>query len=56
MVMLPELTGKLPLRTCRGVVAHFQLQDVIRYNYLLLKFEETHRYFFPVSLISSIIL
>ncbi|CAK9329707.1 unnamed protein product [Citrullus colocynthis] len=29
MVMLPELTGKLPLRTCRGVVAHFQLHDVI---------------------------
>ncbi|XP_038879763.1 uncharacterized protein LOC120071512 [Benincasa hispida] len=29
MVMLPELTGKLPLRTCRGVVAHFQLQNDI---------------------------
>ncbi|GMH04478.1 hypothetical protein Nepgr_006317 [Nepenthes gracilis] len=25
--MLPELSGKLPLRTCRGIVAHLQLPD-----------------------------
>lgn len=35
MVMLPELTGKLPLRTCRGVVAHFQLHDDIRYLFFM---------------------
>jgi glycine/D-amino acid oxidase-like deaminating enzyme len=23
--LLPELSGRLPLRTCRGVVAHLQL-------------------------------
>ncbi|XP_031742853.1 uncharacterized protein LOC101203097 isoform X2 [Cucumis sativus] len=33
MVMLPELAGKLPLRTCRGVVAHFQLHDDISNAY-----------------------
>lgn len=27
--MLPELTGRLPLRTCRGVIAHMQLPDDI---------------------------
>lgn len=27
---LPELYGKLPLRTCRGVIAHLQLPDDIR--------------------------
>lgn len=27
--MLPELSGKLPLRTCRGVIAHMQLPDFI---------------------------
>ncbi|KAL6973913.1 hypothetical protein U1Q18_028098 [Sarracenia purpurea var. burkii] len=26
-VFLPELSGKLPLRTCRGVIAHLQLPD-----------------------------
>lgn len=26
---LPELSGKLPLRMCRGVVAHLQLPDDI---------------------------
>ncbi|KAK9268555.1 hypothetical protein L1049_000309 [Liquidambar formosana] len=25
--MLPELSGRLPLRTCRGVIAHLQLPD-----------------------------
>lgn len=35
MVMLPELAGKLPLRTCRGVVAHFQLHDDIRYLFFM---------------------
>ncbi len=25
--LLPELSGRLPLRTCRGVVAHLQLPD-----------------------------
>ncbi|XP_022135025.1 uncharacterized protein LOC111007124 isoform X2 [Momordica charantia] len=33
MVMLPELSGKLPLRTCRGVVAHMQLPDDISNTY-----------------------
>lgn len=28
--MLPELAGKLPLRTCRGVIAHLELPDNIR--------------------------
>ncbi|XP_057459294.1 uncharacterized protein LOC130749954 isoform X2 [Actinidia eriantha] len=28
-VFLPELSGKLPLRTCRGVIAHLQLPDDI---------------------------
>lgn len=27
--MLPELSGILPLRTCRGIVAHLQLRDVL---------------------------
>lgn len=27
--MLPELSGVLPLRTCRGIVAHMQLFDVM---------------------------
>ncbi|KAI5659059.1 hypothetical protein M9H77_27852 [Catharanthus roseus] len=30
---LPELSGILPLRTCRGVVAHLQLADTIRETY-----------------------
>lgn len=28
---LPELSGKLPLRTCRGIIAHLHLPDSIRY-------------------------
>ncbi|GFS41636.1 FAD-dependent oxidoreductase family protein [Actinidia rufa] len=28
-VFLPELSGKLPLRTCRGVIAHLRLPDDI---------------------------
>ncbi|XP_042507374.1 uncharacterized protein LOC122083581 isoform X2 [Macadamia integrifolia] len=31
--MLPELSGKLPLRTCRGVIAHLQLPQDIRDEY-----------------------
>ncbi|XP_048228111.1 uncharacterized protein LOC8262842 isoform X2 [Ricinus communis] len=31
--MLPELSGRLPLRTCRGVIAHLQLPDNIREEY-----------------------
>ncbi|KAK1287910.1 hypothetical protein QJS10_CPB19g00653 [Acorus calamus] len=31
--MLPELSGKLPLRMCRGVVAHLQLPDNTRSEY-----------------------
>ncbi|KAF6147410.1 hypothetical protein GIB67_016767 [Kingdonia uniflora] len=31
--MLPELSGKLPLRTCRGVVAHLQLPNEFREEY-----------------------
>ncbi|XP_043699603.1 uncharacterized protein LOC122650288 isoform X2 [Telopea speciosissima] len=31
--MLPELSGKLPLRTCRGVIAHLQLPQDIRNEY-----------------------
>lgn len=31
--MLPELAGKLPLRTCRGVIAHLELPDNIREDY-----------------------
>ncbi|KAK4712771.1 hypothetical protein R3W88_018678 [Solanum pinnatisectum] len=30
---LPELSGRLPLRTCRGVIAHLQLPDHIREDY-----------------------
>ncbi|PIN11374.1 D-amino-acid oxidase [Handroanthus impetiginosus] len=30
---LPELSGKLPLRTCRGVIAHLQLCDDMREEY-----------------------
>ncbi|CAN4113153.1 unnamed protein product [Withania somnifera] len=30
---LPELSGKLPLRTCRGVISHLQLPDHIREEY-----------------------
>ncbi|XP_050214334.1 uncharacterized protein LOC126665552 isoform X3 [Mercurialis annua] len=30
--MLPELAGRLPLRTCRGIIAHMQLPDNIRTN------------------------
>lgn len=61
MIMLPQLTGKLPLRTCRGVVAHFQLHDDIRYRFFDnlrpcggrdLNFKPLD----PVSLISGIIL
>ena len=26
---LPELAGKIPVRTCRGVVAHLELSDDI---------------------------
>ena len=25
--LLPELSGRLPLRTCRGVITHLQLPD-----------------------------
>ena len=25
--MLPEIFGRLPLRTCRGVIAHLELPD-----------------------------
>ncbi|KAJ8634846.1 hypothetical protein MRB53_009113 [Persea americana] len=32
-VMLPELSGKLPLRTCRGVVTHLQLPSDARGEY-----------------------
>jgi hypothetical protein len=28
---LPGLTGKLPLRTCRGVITHMQLHESARY-------------------------
>ncbi|XP_012071448.1 uncharacterized protein LOC105633467 isoform X2 [Jatropha curcas] len=31
--MLPELSGRLPLRTCRGVIAHLQLPGNIREEY-----------------------
>ncbi|WJZ98265.1 hypothetical protein VitviT2T_016804 [Vitis vinifera] len=31
--MLPELSGRLPLRTCRGVIAHLQLPDNIGEDY-----------------------
>ncbi|KAK9078820.1 hypothetical protein SSX86_002878 [Deinandra increscens subsp. villosa] len=31
---LPELSGKLPLRTCRGIVAHLHLPDNIREEFL----------------------
>ncbi|PON67087.1 FAD dependent oxidoreductase [Parasponia andersonii] len=31
--MLPELAGKIPLRTCRGVVAHLKLLDDIGEEY-----------------------
>ncbi|KZV28377.1 hypothetical protein F511_16745 [Dorcoceras hygrometricum] len=31
--LLPELSGKLPLRTCRGVITHLQLGDDIREAY-----------------------
>ncbi|KAB5514549.1 hypothetical protein DKX38_028455 [Salix brachista] len=31
--MLPELSGRLPLRTCRGVIAHLQLPANIREEY-----------------------
>ncbi|KAH0970235.1 hypothetical protein GBA52_022391 [Prunus armeniaca] len=31
--LLPELCGRLPLRTCRGVVAHLQLPDHLREEY-----------------------
>lgn len=27
--VLPELAGRIPLRTCRGVVAHLKLPDDI---------------------------
>lgn len=27
--MLPEISGRLPLRTCRGVIAHLVLPDDI---------------------------
>ncbi|XP_016484181.1 uncharacterized protein LOC107804765 [Nicotiana tabacum] len=30
---LPEFSGRLPLRTCRGVIAHLQLPDHIREEY-----------------------
>ncbi|XP_016459608.2 uncharacterized protein LOC107783150 isoform X1 [Nicotiana tabacum] len=30
---LPEFSGRLPLRTCRGVIAHLQLPDHIREDY-----------------------
>ncbi|CAH8360197.1 unnamed protein product [Eruca vesicaria subsp. sativa] len=30
---LPGLTGKLPLRTCRGVITHLQLHDSVRESY-----------------------
>lgn len=30
---LPELSGRLPLRTCRGVIAHLQIPDHIRYMF-----------------------
>ncbi|KAF5945924.1 hypothetical protein HYC85_016152 [Camellia sinensis] len=32
-LFLPELSGKLPLRTCRGVIAHLQLPDDISEDY-----------------------
>ncbi|KAL0345672.1 UNVERIFIED_CONTAM: hypothetical protein Sradi_4398500 [Sesamum radiatum] len=32
-VFLPELSGKLPLRTCRGIITHLQLGDDIREEY-----------------------
>ncbi|VVB02275.1 unnamed protein product [Arabis nemorensis] len=31
---LPELTGKLPLRTCRGVITHMQLHESAKGSYL----------------------
>ncbi|XP_038700666.1 uncharacterized protein LOC119997601 isoform X2 [Tripterygium wilfordii] len=31
--MLPELSGRLPLRTCRGVIAHLQLPDNLGEDY-----------------------
>ncbi|XP_021741893.1 uncharacterized protein LOC110708092 isoform X1 [Chenopodium quinoa] len=31
--MLPELSGMLPLRTCRGIVAHLQLHDSLCEEY-----------------------
>ncbi|XP_073044164.1 uncharacterized protein [Primulina eburnea] len=31
---LPELSGKLPIRTCRGIITHLQLGDDIREAYL----------------------
>ncbi|KAL5547656.1 hypothetical protein UlMin_002887 [Ulmus minor] len=31
--MLPELSGRIPIRTCRGVVAHLQLPDDISEEY-----------------------
>ncbi|KAK2993661.1 hypothetical protein RJ640_009476 [Escallonia rubra] len=30
---LPELSGRLPLRTCRGIIAHLELPDHIREEY-----------------------
>lgn len=27
--MIPEISGRLPLRTCRGVIAHLELPDDI---------------------------
>ncbi|XP_047323645.1 uncharacterized protein LOC124927296 isoform X2 [Impatiens glandulifera] len=32
--ILPQLIGKLPLRTCRGVIAHLQLPQDIREDFL----------------------
>ncbi|KAL0315335.1 UNVERIFIED_CONTAM: hypothetical protein Sradi_5411700 [Sesamum radiatum] len=32
-VFLPELSGKLPLRTCRGIITHLHLGDDIREEY-----------------------
>lgn len=33
--MVAELSGVLPLRTCRGIVAHLQLHDSFRYEVML---------------------
>lgn len=45
--MLPEMSGKLPLRTCRGVVAEFQLPANMGYDHV-----SSLLYWFSTSVVS----